>query len=68
MSAMKSYVLRIYRKGTRGNPEEIVGTLEDPNTAEEKFFSSFEELKDILKPEKRGTAHRKRGQQPKQSG
>ncbi len=44
---MDSYVVRIYRRNS-GSPQNLVGLVELVEIDEEKAFTSFDELREIL--------------------
>ena len=44
---MEVYIVRIYRR-EKGNPDYVVGTVEEPGKPERKTFAGAEELWKIL--------------------
>lgn len=57
---MESYIVRIIRR-EKGNPELILGTVEEVETEKRTGFNSFEKLKDTLTPRKIKKAKQKCG-------
>lgn len=47
---MDSYIVRIYRRISRGNKEQILGTVEDVSRSETKQFQGIDELARALTP------------------
>jgi len=60
--AQECYVVRIYRR--EGEPQEIVGIVEDPEDGRQIGFRSVAELSAILVSPRRHFRHVKRGGGP----
>jgi hypothetical protein len=54
---LDNYIIRIYRRD-KSNPRIIVGTVEEIGSREKKGFTTFDELREILVPARRGRSAR----------
>ncbi len=52
---MDNYIVRIYRRG-KSNSRMLVGTVEEVGASVKKAFDSYDDLWDILNPQKVGEA------------